>query len=242
VKCKGQWLPLGITVDPITGLALTVDALSAEDPQTLKTWLEPIAHSVGAQVLVTDDADGFKTIADEIGVQQQVCTSHVLRNTESLIERFQALLKSGEDASLQAMRVSREQAQADLVRLGQLVKSRKREESAEREQMHRRYLEAAPPTPGEHMSLAYRLRMLFLGRWNLWFRLTCYRSWKGPKGEQLDGTNNACERAVGWWIKERSRPMRGYKVPENAVRVSRLLAWCGNFLNRGGADLTTFFA
>jgi len=25
--------------------------------------------------------------------------------------------------------------------------------------------------------------------------------------------------------------MRGYKVPENAVRVIRLLAWCGNFLN-----------
>ena len=38
VKCKGQWLPLGITVDPITGLALTVDALSAEDTQTLKAW------------------------------------------------------------------------------------------------------------------------------------------------------------------------------------------------------------
>ena len=33
------------------------------------------------------------------------------------------------------------------------------------------------------------------------------------------------------WIKERYRTMRGYKVPENAVRVSRLLAWCGNFLN-----------
>jgi len=32
--------------------------------------------------------------------------------------------------------------------------------------------------------------------------------------------------------------MRGYKVPENAVRVSRLLAWCGNFLNaEEGANL-----
>jgi hypothetical protein len=32
-------------------------------------------------------------------------------------------------------------------------------------------------------------------------------------------------------FKERYRSMRGYKVPENAVRVSRFLAWCGNFLN-----------
>jgi hypothetical protein len=32
--------------------------------------------------------------------------------------------------------------------------------------------------------------------------------------------------------------MRGYKVPENAVRVSRLLAWCGNFLKaEDGANL-----
>jgi len=31
--------------------------------------------------------------------------------------------------------------------------------------------------------------------------------------------------------------MRGYKVPANALGVSRLLAWCGNFLNSGGADL-----
>lgn len=45
-------------------------------------------------------------------------------------------------------------------------------------------------------------------------------------------------RAIGWWIKERYRTMRGYKVPENAVRVSRLLAWCGNFLTaEEGADL-----
>jgi hypothetical protein len=42
-------------------------------------------------VLVTDDADGFKTVADSVGVQHQVCKAHVLRNTETLIERYQPL-------------------------------------------------------------------------------------------------------------------------------------------------------
>jgi transposase-like protein len=238
VKCQGEWLPLGITVDPISGLALTVDALTAEDIKTLKAWIEPIAKSVDAQVLVTDDADGFKTIADEVGMQHQVCKAHVLRNTETLIERYQPLVARDADGSLQAIGVSPEQAAADLGRLGELVKSRQREQATELETMHRRYLEAAPPQEGEHQSLAYRLRLLFLDRWNLWHRLTRYRQWKGPKGETLDGTNNACERAIGWWIKERYRSMRGYKVPENAVRVSRLLAWCGNFLNaEDGANL-----
>ena len=50
------------------------------------------------------------------------------------------------------------------------------------------------------------------------------------------------ERAIGWWLKERYRTMRGYKRPESAVNVSRLLAWCGNHLNCGGADLSLLFA
>ncbi len=134
--------------------------------------------------------------------------------------------------------MSSKQAVADLTRLVELVKSRQKEQAAELEALHRRYLAATPPHDGQHFSLAYRLRLLFLDRWNLWHRLTRYRSWKGPKGETLDGTNNASERAIGWWIKERYRTMRGYKVPDNAVGVSRLLAWCGNFLTtEDGANL-----
>src|SRR5438270_4973642 len=102
VTCKGVSLPLGITVDPISGLALSIDALSAEDSQTLKAWIEPIAKSVGATVLVTDDADGFKTVADEVGVQHQVCKAHVLRNTETLIERCQPLVAKDADGIAQS--------------------------------------------------------------------------------------------------------------------------------------------
>jgi Transposase IS66 family len=111
-------------------------------------------------VLVTDDADGFKTVADEVGVQHQVCKAHVLRNTETLIVRYQSLVARDADESLKAIRVSPEQAAADLTRLGDLVKSRQREQTTELEAMHRRYLEAPPPQEGEHQSLAYRLRLL----------------------------------------------------------------------------------
>jgi hypothetical protein len=69
----------GHHVDAISGLALTIDALTAEDSQMLKDWIEPIATSVGARVLVTDDADGGTAVADEVGVQHQVCKAHVLR-------------------------------------------------------------------------------------------------------------------------------------------------------------------
>jgi len=69
VKCKGEWLLLGLTVDDTTGLVLTVDRLSAEDADTLRDWLAPIAEAVDAKLLITDDADAFKPVADELGVE-----------------------------------------------------------------------------------------------------------------------------------------------------------------------------
>jgi transposase-like protein len=242
VRCNGRWLPLGLTVDSITGTVLTIDALSGEDTQALKAWLEPIATAVGAQLLVSDDADSFKGVSDEVGLEQQVCKSHVRRSTAELIQSIQPDAVQDRDGSLEAIGITSEQAVADLLRLGELVLSRQPQEERELAQMHHRYLAASPPRPGEKASTAYRLRMLFLDRWNLWGRLTRYRTWHGPGGETVDGTNNACERAIGWWVKERYRTMRGYKREKSAVNVSRLLAWCGNHLERGGARLAPLIA
>lgn len=237
VKCNGRWLPLGLTVDDTTGLVLTIDELSGEDAETLKAWLEPIVTAVGAELLVSDDADAFKNVADELALEQQVCKSHVGRNTETLIENWLPLVAQDADGSLGAIGVAPQQAVADLARLGELIQSRQPDEQAELRTFHLRYLRATPPRKDERASLAYRLRLLFLDRWNLWPLLTRYRTWQGPQGETIDGTNNNAERAIGWWIKERYRTMRGYKRPLSAVNISRLLAWAGNHLDQGGADL-----
>ncbi len=242
VKVNGQWLALGLTVDDLNGLVLSIDHLSGEDADTLREWIAPIAESVGAEILVTDDADALKNVADDLGLEQQVCKGHVKRNTEALIESLQVEVESDADGSLAASGVEPEQAKADLERLGELIQSRQPEEAEELEKMHFHYIHAPPPKKGEKASLAYRLRLLFLDRWNLWPRLTRYRTWTGPAGETIDGTNNGSERAIGWWVKERYRTMRGYKRTKSAVNVSRLLAWCGNHLNRGGADLSLLVA
>ena len=237
VKCSGEWLSLGLAVDDTTGLVLTVDELEAEDAEALKEWLEPVAEAVGAKILVTDDADALKTVANDLELEHQVCKSHVKRNTETFIENLEPKIESDADDSLASIGVAPEQALKDLRRLGELILSRKPAEEKELEEIHLRYIGAAPPRPGEKATNAYRLRLMYLDRWSLWRRLTRYRTWQGPNGETLDGTNNGCERAIGWWVKERYRTMRGYKRPKSAVNVSRLLAWCGNHLGRGGADL-----
>jgi hypothetical protein len=204
--------------------------------------MAPIAEAVGAQIVVTDDADGFKGVVDELGMQHQVCKAHVERNTDALISSLEPDARQDKDGSLQEIGVTPQQAVADLHRLGELVRSRQPEEEEELGKMHLRYKQARAPGKGEKASVAYRLRLLLLDRWELWKRLTCYRTWRGPNGEKLDGTNNPSERAIGNFVKERYRTMRGYKVRQNAVNVSRLLVWCGNHLDRGGADLGMLLA
>ena len=65
----------------------------------------------------TVDADGENPVADEVGVQHQVCKAHVLRNTEALIERYQPLVARDADGSLKAIGVSPQQAASDLARV-----------------------------------------------------------------------------------------------------------------------------
>jgi hypothetical protein len=242
VKCKGRWLPIGITVDAITGLVLTIDQLSGEDAHILQQWVAPIAESVDARVLVTDDADAFKIVADEQGLFQQVCKSHVVRNTEALIENLTLAIQADQDHSLAALGIDPHQALADLRLLGELIRARLPEQQPVVEALYLRYANAPAPRPGQTACLAYRLRNLFLDRWSLWPRLTFYRTWQNAHGDAiLDGTNNASERAIGWWIKERFRTMRGYKREQSALNVSRLIAYCGNHLAHG-LDLANLMA
>ena len=239
VRCRGQWLTVGISVDAIKGTVLRLDLLPNGEATTLTAWVQDVAGRLGAEILVSDDADGFKTAADENGLLQQVCTSHVRRNTEAWVEAITPALAVDGDGSLAVIGVDPAQALADCQALLTLMRERQPtpEAATTLETIHRRYLGAAKPAKGDTMSLAYRLRLFSLDRWNLWGRLTRYRTWEGPAGETLDGTNNACERAIGWWVKERSRTMRGYKRPCSVLHVSRLIAAMGNALDGAGFAL-----
>jgi transposase-like protein len=234
VHCNGVWVTIGIAVDAINGMVLSIDELPGEDAEQLKAWLEPILNAVDADVVVSDDADAFKKVSDETGRAQPVCKSHVGRNTDEMVDELSALIGTGQDHSLDAIQVSSEQAVSDLALLKELILSRRPEDQSRLEEMYLRYSKARKPGKGKKHDVAYRIRNLLMDRWNLWPRLTFYRSWKDEDGyEILDGTNNHCERAIGWWIKERYRSMRGYKQVHSALGISRLIAFAGNHLARG---------
>ena len=234
VRCNGKWVTVGIVVDAIDGMVLSIDELPGEDAEQLQAWLEPILDAVDADVVVSDDADAFKKVSDETGRSQQVCKSHVGRNTDALVAELSAIIGAGQDHSLDAIRISPEQALSDLDALKEMIHSRRPEDQSRLEVIYLRYANARKPGKGKKHDVAYRMRNLLMDRWNLWPRLTFYRNWKDEYGNViLDGTNNHCERAIGWWIKERYRSMRGYKREQSALGISRLIALAGNHLVHG---------
>lgn len=85
VGCGGKWLPLGVSVDAVHGLTLSIDSLPGKDAEELKAWLEPIWNAVEVDVLVSNDADAFKKVSDETGRAHQVYKGHVGRNTDALV-------------------------------------------------------------------------------------------------------------------------------------------------------------
>jgi hypothetical protein len=246
VKCQGEWLTVGVTTDAIAGTTLTIDLLDNAEADTLQKWVEEVAEAVHAVVLVTDDADGFKTAADDSGLQHQVCKKHVLLNSEAWHDAMAPELACDADGSLAEIGVAPAQALADNDELLRLVQERQPTPAANAklEEIHSRYAQArsARKLGQDKETLAYRMRLFSLDRWNLWPRLTLYRRWRGAHDERLDGTNNATERAIGWRVKERYRTMRGYKRKASVLNVSRLIAWAGNLLDGDGADLAEVIA
>jgi len=77
------------------------------------------------------------------------------------------------DGSLEAIGLKPEQAVADCDELLRLVRERSRDGKSEAllEAIHRRYSKTPGPKHGEvseNMTLAYRMRLFSLDRWNLW--------------------------------------------------------------------------
>jgi hypothetical protein len=184
--------------------------LPGEESEQLKAWLEPILDAVDADVLVTDDADAFKIVSNETGRAQQVYKRHVGINTEALIDELSAILLAGQDHLLKTIDVTPAQALENLTILRGLIHARRPEDQPQLERLYERFANARQPSKGKCFSVAYRMRNLFLDRWNLWPRLTFYRTWKDEYDlPLLDGTNNDCERSIRQWVKELYSSMRG---------------------------------
>jgi transposase-like protein len=225
VRCSGENVVVGVAVDAERGLVMDITVLEDEQTETLQRWLQPLLEMAGAEVLITDDANGFKEVADQAGVAHQLCRRHVTSNVLAFIAEAAEQVQTEIPAVPQGLMVSAEQLCADLETVEWILLGLPEHGAQLLEQLHLRYAHAPCPRKGQQASIWYRMRNQLLHLWNHWQRLTCYRHAQHHQGLPVQPTNNCSERAIGWAVKERYRTMRGYKRPQSILNVTTLTSW-----------------
>lgn len=180
-----------VAVELGTDQPVAIGYLDESDPQAVKRWLEPLVQRLGVSVIVTDDLATYRTVADQLGLEHQVCQFHVRRWVGRSLHELRELLPE----TLQPVLAEIHQFIQDLPaeggkRLFELWKQVPVEKSARDE----------PLTPSE------QLRNLLIRLSEHWSSYRIF-DWQ----PEVPWTNNGTERVIGR-MKVRSRTVRGYKT------------------------------
>jgi len=235
VKVQGVGVTVQVVVNDQTEDLLGLDIIVSENEEDVLEVVRDIADEVEAEVIISDDLDAYKNVADELALDHQICRSHVKRNVDDLAVSIGNQLRRLKEPVPRGVRSSPERLRADLDALQSLVRERPPDAPAILKALYRRYQAAPPPKKGQRYTVWYRMRTLVVRLWENWSRLTL-----DQRREGLNGTNNASERVIGWWIKERYRTMRGYKRTESIRNVATLTARMG--ARSGHYDMTELLA
>jgi transposase-like protein len=224
VRCCGQEVTVAVAIDALAGDVLEVELVDGESADALRDFFKRLQQEYGLEVLVSDDQDSYKVLADEMGIGHAICRAHVNRNVAQLIGQLsEQALELASPPPPGVMR-SQDELLADLEYCQLLIALRPSDGAAQLAQLHRYYQAAAPPAKGEKATLWYRFRLALLRWWNNWHRLTFDQRWNPHHAsQQLDGTNNVAERAIGCYIKERYRTMRTYKRVASVRNLAQLI-------------------
>lgn len=221
VKIKGETVGIEVVVDDQTGELLGLDLITSENHEDILRVLQDVMEDVAPEVLVTDDHGAYNDVIDQTGLAHQICRSHVKRNVDAKAESVDKHLEHPEPLP-EEVDLTPEQVREDLEQLKVLIRERPPDGEEQLAEMYDRYKDVPTPAAGARHSVWYRARMMVTHLWLRWGCLTL-----DQHRDDLDGTNNACERLIGWWIKERYRTMRGYKRAASIKNVVTLTARIG---------------
>jgi transposase-like protein len=213
---RGQEVLVGFAVDDASGETVGFDVLYGGDAARLLEWLTPYAEALGVEVLVSDGHDAYGVVASTLGREHQLCLAHLRK---AVARQIAALQKQASSAWDDAAR--REQLGDDVEEIQKVVWELPEDGPDRLRSVHGRYLRASPPRKGESFSVDYRMRLFSLSLLEVWPKIVLAR---GRPDLDMDGTNNATERAIGK-SKLRYKTMRGYKSLDGMCNGIALTQW-----------------
>ncbi len=221
VKVQGTSVAIEVIVDDKSGELLGLEIMASESYDEIIGVIKGVAEQVEAEVLLSDGHGAYNDVVDELGVVHGICRNHAKRSADSTAESLDKHLNHPEPPP-EGVVLSVEEARADVERMQQLIRERPEDGEEQLAALYERYKDVPTPPANHRHSVWYRLRMMVTRMWLQWQKYTL-----DQRRDDLDGTNNAAERLIGWWIKERYRTMRGYKREESIRNVVSLTAQIG---------------
>jgi len=182
--------PVLVAVDLGRGQPVAIGYIDEYNPQAVRRFLEPLVQRLGISVIVTDDLASFRSVAEKLGVEHQVCQFHVRRWVgRTLYELRQTVPKDWQWVLDEVKGLLGELPTEGSRRLYELWK-----------QIPERRV-----GQGQPLSPLSQLRALLLRLSEHW---RSYRVFDWDK--DVPWTNNSTEQVIGR-MKMRSRTVRGYK-------------------------------
>jgi hypothetical protein len=189
-RVAGKAHALTVAVDPGNGQLISLAEIDEHSVDQVVAWLKPWVEELGIQVLVSDDLSEAAQVAEQLGLQHQVCHFHLIRWVERMLRELQGEIQTEWHGVLE--------------RLRRLVKELPATGPAELFALYEE-LPAERKARGARASPLYRLRQLVLRLSEHWGRYRLYQ-----ERSDVPRTNNRTEQAIGRW-RTRSRSVRGFK-------------------------------
>lgn len=201
----GKKQPVLVAVDLGNGQPVALGHLDETNPQAVRRFLEPLVQRLGVSVIVTDDLNSYRKVAEKLGLEHQVCQFHVRRWVG------RALRELSETVPKDWLWVLEE--------IKALLAELPPEGSRRLFELWKQIPERRTGRDGELSSLD-QLRLLLIRlseHWNS-YRLFDWQT-------DVPWTNNGTEQAIGR-MKMRARTVRGYKAWQG-MQAGLLLSGAG---------------
>ena len=196
VRALGEMRPVLVAVDLGEGEPVAVGYVDEYNPQAVRRWLEPLVKRLGVSVIVTDDLVHYKTVAQKLDLEHQICQFHVRRWVGRTLKELRVIVPEEwiwviDEVKLLITELPLEGSRR-LFELWKLIPERR----AGRDQ---------PLSPLD------QLRQLLIRLSEHWPNYRVF-DWQ----TDVPWTNNTTEQVIGR-MKMRSRTVRGYKSKQGLL-------------------------
>lgn len=191
VRGWGRTHPVLVAVDLGTGQPVAIGYVDEFDPQAVRRWLEPMVKRLGVSVIVTDDLVHYKTVAEKLDLEHQICQFHVRRWVGRTLKELRETLS--------------EDWHWVLAEIKQLIADLPLEGSKRLFEIWKQ-IPARRTGRDEPLSPLEQLRLLLIRLSEHWANYRVF-DWQ----PDVPWTNNGTERVIGR-MKIRSKTIRGYKT------------------------------